>query len=101
MEKPVQTSLLLITVPTVIIGAPIVMYFVLMLLPQLPGKRGFGPAGWTVQAKMEVYMWLGLNKQRKDFLHGLPCGFEEIKALKGPGLQCFPPISLSYTSKNH
>ncbi|XP_069829285.1 otoferlin isoform X8 [Dendropsophus ebraccatus] len=66
---------------------------------KLPGKRGFGPAGWTVQAKMEVYMWLGLNKQRKDFLCGLPCGFEEIKAIKGPGLQCFPPISLSYTKK--
>ncbi|XP_068136053.1 otoferlin isoform X14 [Hyperolius riggenbachi] len=66
---------------------------------KLPGKRGFGPAGWTVQAKMEVYMWLGLNKQRKDFLSGLPCGFEEIKAAKGPGLQCFPPISLSYTKK--
>ncbi|XP_071987949.1 otoferlin isoform X11 [Engystomops pustulosus] len=66
---------------------------------KLPGKRGFGPAGWTVQAKMEVYMWLGLNKQRKDFLCGLPCGFEEIKAVKGPGLQCFPPISLSYTKK--
>ncbi|XP_073529918.1 otoferlin isoform X11 [Phyllobates terribilis] len=66
---------------------------------KLPGKRGFGPAGWTVQAKMEVYMWLGLNKQRKDFLCGLPCGFEEIKAVKGPGLQCFPPICLSYTKK--
>ncbi|XP_077147930.1 otoferlin isoform X6 [Ranitomeya variabilis] len=69
------------------------------LFLKLPGKRGFGPAGWTVQAKMEVYMWLGLNKQRKDFLCGLPCGFEEIKAVKGPGLQCFPPISLSYTKK--
>ncbi|XP_041421073.1 otoferlin isoform X1 [Xenopus laevis] len=66
---------------------------------KLPGKRGFGPAGWTVQAKMEVYMWLGLSKQRRDFLCGLPCGFEEIKAAKGPGLQSFPPISLSYTKK--
>ncbi|KAE8605652.1 hypothetical protein XENTR_v10015261 [Xenopus tropicalis] len=66
---------------------------------KLPGKRGFGPAGWTVQAKMEVYMWLGLSKQRRDFLCGLPCGFEEIKAVKGPGLQSFPPISLSYTKK--
>ncbi|CAH2245481.1 otoferlin isoform X1 [Pelobates cultripes] len=66
---------------------------------KLPGKRGFGPAGWTVQAKMEVYLWLGLNKQRKDFLCGLPCGFEENKAIKGPGLQSFPPISLGYTKK--
>ncbi|KAG8445918.1 hypothetical protein GDO86_010640 [Hymenochirus boettgeri] len=66
---------------------------------KLPGKRGFGPAGWTVQSKMEVYLWLGLSKQRKDFLCGLPCGFEEIKAAKGPGLQSFPPIGLSYTKK--
>ncbi|XP_043918777.1 otoferlin isoform X5 [Protopterus annectens] len=66
---------------------------------KLPGKRGFGPAGWTVQAKMEVYMWLGLNKQRKDFLNGLPSGFEENKAVKGPGLQSFPPISLTYIKK--
>ncbi|XP_009330629.1 PREDICTED: otoferlin [Pygoscelis adeliae] len=66
---------------------------------KLPGKRGFGPAGWTVQAKMEVYLWLGLNKQRKDFLSGLPCGFEEKKTARGQNLPSFPPISLLYTKK--
>ncbi|XP_060549087.1 otoferlin isoform X2 [Pantherophis guttatus] len=66
---------------------------------KLPGKRGFGPAGWTVQAKMEVYLWLGLNKQRKDFLSGLPCGFEEKKLPAGQSLLNFPPISLLYTKK--
>ncbi|KAG8011347.1 Otoferlin [Nibea albiflora] len=66
---------------------------------KLPGKKGFGPAGWTVQAKLELYLWLGLNKQRKDFLNGLPNGFEEIKAAKtGPGLQAVPPVSLVYNS---
>ncbi|XP_010185107.1 PREDICTED: otoferlin-like, partial [Mesitornis unicolor] len=64
---------------------------------KLPGKRGFGPAGWTVQAKMEMYLWLGLNKQRKDFLSGLPCGFEEKKTARGQNLPSFPPISLLYT----
>uniref|UniRef100_A0AAY4BDG2 Otoferlin n=1 Tax=Denticeps clupeoides TaxID=299321 RepID=A0AAY4BDG2_9TELE len=54
--------------------------------------KGFGPAGWTVQAKMEMYLWLGLSKQRKDFLNGLPCGFEENRAVKGVGLQSVPPI---------
>uniref|UniRef100_G1NMW1 Otoferlin n=1 Tax=Meleagris gallopavo TaxID=9103 RepID=G1NMW1_MELGA len=67
---------------------------------KLPGKRGFGPAGWTVQAKMEIYLWLGLNKQRKDFLSGLPCGFEEKKTTRGQNLPSFPPISLLYTSKS-
>uniref|UniRef100_A0AAY5F2Q0 C2 domain-containing protein n=1 Tax=Electrophorus electricus TaxID=8005 RepID=A0AAY5F2Q0_ELEEL len=56
---------------------------------RLPGKKGFGQAGWTVQAKLEMYLWLGLNKQRKDFLSGLPNGFEEKKAMKSSGLH--PP----------
>ncbi|KAI3364261.1 hypothetical protein L3Q82_011066 [Scortum barcoo] len=67
---------------------------------KLPGKKGFGHAGLTVQAKLELYLWLGLNKQRKDFLSGLPNGFEEIKAAKmGPGLQSVPPVSLVYNMK--
>ncbi|KAK2856173.1 hypothetical protein Q5P01_004908 [Channa striata] len=67
---------------------------------KLPGKKGFGPAGWTVQAKLELYLWLGLNKQKKDFLSGLPNGFEEIKAAKmGPGLHVLPPVSLVYNMK--
>ncbi|XP_067338551.1 otoferlin isoform X3 [Channa argus] len=67
---------------------------------KLPGKKGFGPAGWTVQAKLELYLWLGLNKQKKDFLSGLPNGFEEIKATKmGPGLHTLPPVSLVYNMK--
>ncbi|XP_030625606.1 otoferlin isoform X1 [Chanos chanos] len=69
------------------------------LFLRLPGKKGFGPAGWTVQSKIEMYLWLGLNRQRKDFLSGLPNGFEENKAVKGPGMQSSPPISLMYTMK--
>lgn len=68
---------------------------------QLPGKKGFGPAGWTVQAKLELYLWLGLTKQKKDFLNGLPNGFEEIKAAKmGPTSYSSPPVSLVYNSKS-
>uniref|UniRef100_H3C510 Otoferlin n=1 Tax=Tetraodon nigroviridis TaxID=99883 RepID=H3C510_TETNG len=66
---------------------------------RIPGKKGFGPAGWTVQAKIEIYLWLGLNRQRKDYLSGLPNGFEENRLSKGPGLPFSPPISLSYMSK--
>ncbi|XP_026146627.1 otoferlin isoform X14 [Carassius auratus] len=66
---------------------------------RLPGKKGFGPAGWTVQAKLEMYLWLGLNKQRRDFLSGLPSGYEENKATKGTGIQAVPPISLVYNMK--
>uniref|UniRef100_A0AAQ5XDI0 Otoferlin n=1 Tax=Amphiprion ocellaris TaxID=80972 RepID=A0AAQ5XDI0_AMPOC len=59
-------------------------------------RKGFGPAGWTVQSKIEIYLWLGLNKQRKDYLSGLPNGFEENRLSKGPGLPMSPPISLTY-----
>uniref|UniRef100_A0A8D3AQX6 Otoferlin n=1 Tax=Scophthalmus maximus TaxID=52904 RepID=A0A8D3AQX6_SCOMX len=53
---------------------------------RIPGKKGFGPAGWTVQSKIEIYLWLGLSRQRKDYLSGLPNGFEENKLSKGPGM---------------
>lgn len=66
---------------------------------KIPGKKGFGPAGWTVQSKIEIYLWLGLTRQRKDYLRGLPNGFEENKLSKGPGMPCSPPISLTYMSK--
>ncbi|XP_061899144.1 otoferlin-like isoform X2 [Entelurus aequoreus] len=66
---------------------------------RIPGKRGFGPAGWTVQSKIEIYLWLGLTRQRKDFLCGLPNGFEENKLSRGPGLASAPPISLTYMMK--
>lgn len=46
-----------------------------------------------------MYLWLGLNKQRKDFLSGLPSGFEENKAAKEIGIQAVPPVSLVYNSK--
>uniref|UniRef100_A0A8C6MM89 Otoferlin n=1 Tax=Nothobranchius furzeri TaxID=105023 RepID=A0A8C6MM89_NOTFU len=49
---------------------------------RIPGKKGFGPAGWTVQSKIEIYLWLGLNRQRKDYLSGLPNGFEENKSAR-------------------
>ncbi|XP_037550766.1 otoferlin [Nematolebias whitei] len=66
---------------------------------RIPGKKGFGPAGWTVQSKIEIYLWLGLSRQRKDYLSGLPNGFEENKLSKGPGLPSSPPISLTYMMK--
>ncbi|XP_042356383.1 otoferlin-like [Plectropomus leopardus] len=69
------------------------------LFLRIPGKKGFGPAGWTVQSKIEIYLWLGLTKQRKDYLNGLPNGFEENKLSRGPGLPCSPPISLTYMMK--
>ncbi|CAM9619621.1 unnamed protein product [Lampetra fluviatilis] len=66
------------------------------LFLRLPGKRVFGSGGWTMQAKLEVYLWLGLNKQRKDFLTGLPSGFEEKKI----GVTGVPPSVLNYHKRS-
>ncbi|XP_023662401.2 otoferlin isoform X2 [Paramormyrops kingsleyae] len=64
---------------------------------RLPGKKGFGPGGWTVQAKLEMYLWLSLSKQRKEFLSGLPNGFEEFRDV--PPANSGPPTTLIYNMK--
>uniref|UniRef100_A0A8C1QMY5 Fer-1 like family member 6 n=1 Tax=Cyprinus carpio TaxID=7962 RepID=A0A8C1QMY5_CYPCA len=38
-----------------------------------PGKRG---PGWTVQAKLDVYLWLGTSRDSPHVLDNLPSGFE-------------------------
>ncbi|RUS83182.1 hypothetical protein EGW08_009039, partial [Elysia chlorotica] len=52
------------------------------LLLRLPGKKAMGSAGWTIQTKLNLYLWLGLSKHKKDYLKGLPRGYEETKALR-------------------
>uniref|UniRef100_A0A8C2KLN9 Fer-1 like family member 6 n=1 Tax=Cyprinus carpio TaxID=7962 RepID=A0A8C2KLN9_CYPCA len=43
------------------------------LFLQPPGKRG---PGWTVQAKLDVYLWLGTSRDSSHMLDNLPSGFE-------------------------
>ena len=47
-------------------------------VPQLPGKRGDGPKGWAIQAKLDVLIWLGLHKHKKDYLKDAPKGFQMV-----------------------
>ncbi|PSN37731.1 Otoferlin [Blattella germanica] len=68
---------------------------------RLPGKRGMGPSGWTIQAKLQIYMWLGLIKHKKNFVNGLPKGYEvshEIKNAERP--RALPPSVIHYTEKH-
>ncbi|KAL4236528.1 C2 domain [Mactra antiquata] len=70
------------------------------LLLKLPGKKASSQAGWAIQAKLQVYLWLGLSKHKKDFLSGLPKGYEESKLLKlSVKPQCVPPPVIIYTEK--
>ena len=45
---------------------------------QLPGKRGDGPKGWAIQAKLDVVIWLGLHKHKKDYLKDAPKGYQTV-----------------------
>ncbi|XP_064410289.1 otoferlin-like [Latimeria chalumnae] len=48
------------------------------LQDELPGKHVLGQKGRTVQAKVDVYFWLGVKNSEQDtsFLNGLPKGYE-------------------------
>uniref|UniRef100_H3ANS5 C2 domain-containing protein n=1 Tax=Latimeria chalumnae TaxID=7897 RepID=H3ANS5_LATCH len=48
------------------------------LFLMLPGKHVLGQKGRTVQAKVDVYFWLGVKNSEQDtsFLNGLPKGYE-------------------------
>ena len=73
-------------------------------LLQLPGKKASGPGGWPVQAKVRVYLWLGLARHKADMLRGLPAGYQdnddddECSAIrKACNLHGVPPSYLQYT----
>uniref|UniRef100_A0A8B9EZX0 Fer-1 like family member 6 n=1 Tax=Amazona collaria TaxID=241587 RepID=A0A8B9EZX0_9PSIT len=40
---------------------------------KLPGKR---PLGWTVQAKVDIYLWLGPASYASNIMENLPVGYE-------------------------
>ena len=67
--------------------------YVLYVNMQLPGKKRLGTHGWTIQAKVEVYLWLGLAKNKRDYLNGLPTGYEVVRTGTQVGS---PPMYLRY-----
>lgn len=59
---------------------------------QLPGKR---PVGWSVQAKVDVYLWLGSTRHSGAMLDNLPAGYEaEMSSKVTDTIQ--PPANLLY-----
>lgn len=67
---------------------------VVFLMPflQLPGKR---PPGWSVQAKVDVYLWLGSTRHSSAILDNLPAGYEaEVSSKVAGAIQ--PPDNLLY-----
>jgi len=66
---------------------------------QKPGKKGQGESGWTVQAKLDIYLWLGdydTNALDQPYLGQLPRGWEpEYENDDGTT----PPVAITYEGK--
>ncbi|CAH1119596.1 unnamed protein product [Phaedon cochleariae] len=68
---------------------------------KLPGKKGIGPSGWTIPAKLQIYLWLGMLKYKKNFISGIPRGYEltqEIRNVERP--RALPPSTIHYVEKH-
>ncbi|CAK1554752.1 unnamed protein product [Leptosia nina] len=66
-----------------------------------PGKKASTPSGWTVPAKIEVYLWLGVLQDKKHFMDGLPHGYStstEIKNVERP--RANPPSTIFYSERH-
>ena len=66
-------------------------------LKQKPGRKGTGSAGWTVQAKLTLYLWLGLReaqRKSKEFLLDLPPGYTETSETRNAHI--IPPYQIHY-----
>ncbi|CAB4005702.1 otoferlin-like isoform X4 [Paramuricea clavata] len=67
------------------------------LFLRLPGKRGEGPKGWAIQSKLNIMIWLGLHKHKKDYLKDAPKGYDMPR--NAHKLMAPPPNDLVYKVK--
>uniref|UniRef100_A0A6I8SSE2 Fer-1-like family member 6 n=1 Tax=Xenopus tropicalis TaxID=8364 RepID=A0A6I8SSE2_XENTR len=68
------------------------------LVDELPGKR---PPGWNVQAKVDVYLWLGSSKYSHFIFENLPGGYEvETHSASSGHHGSPPPGNLVYKSQH-
>ncbi|CAH1774769.1 unnamed protein product [Owenia fusiformis] len=63
----------------------------------LPGVLTTVPNGWAIQAKLQVYFWLGVYKNKRTYLDGLPKGYTSTPEIKNA--QTLPPTVIQYKSK--
>lgn len=67
---------------------------------QLPGKHAVGPSGWFVQAKLSIYLWLGVIKHKEHFYEGLPKGYEMSQELRNADRErALAPNNIHYMEK--
>ncbi|XP_012578359.1 PREDICTED: fer-1-like protein 6 [Condylura cristata] len=63
---------------------------------KLPGKRA---TGWSVQAKVDLYLWLGSTRHASAMLDNLPVGYEAQMPSKVAGA-IQPPTNLLYPDRH-
>lgn len=71
------------------------------IMLKLPGKQSTVPAGWAVQAKLTIYLWLGIIKNKQFCFMGLPKGFDlspEIRNAERVG--ALAPSNIHYLEKH-
>ncbi|KAL0902706.1 hypothetical protein ABMA27_000522 [Loxostege sticticalis] len=67
-----------------------------------PGKKASTPSGWSIPAKITVYLWLGALQDKKHYIDGLPQGYEvssELKNFDKP--RSCAPSAIFYAEKHN
>lgn len=71
------------------------------IILKLPGKQAIGPAGWMVQAKLSIYIWLGVLKHKQYFFAGLPKGYDLSQELRNAErVRALAPSNVHYLEKH-
>lgn len=71
------------------------------IILKLPGKHSSVPAGWGVQAKLAIFLWLGIIKHKQYCFNGLPKGYDlssEIRNAERAG--ALAPSNIHYLEKH-
>nr|XP_013189195.1 unnamed protein product [Amyelois transitella] len=66
-----------------------------------PGKKASTPSGWSIPAKINVYIWLGHLLDKKHYIDGLPPGYSKDNELKNVNyLRSNAPSCIFYLEKH-
>ncbi|XP_047040376.1 otoferlin-like [Helicoverpa zea] len=67
-----------------------------------PGKKSASPSGWSIPAKISVYLWLGILQDKKHYIDGLPQGYELSSELRNADkLRSNAPSTIFYAEKHN
>ncbi|XP_041986381.1 otoferlin [Aricia agestis] len=66
-----------------------------------PGKKASTPSGWSIPAKISIYLWMGHLNDKVHYTEGLPPGYEVNLGIKSAEKsRVSPPASIYYAEKH-